>query len=150
MSKKILGKGLFTVLAVVLAVLVLGGNNKAYAESFEDSYDYEISNDTLTVRPLTDQVKVLSGILPLKNKGAGEDELYSTIVIDGSFEGIEKLDGINKDDIRTIKIGEGVKSIGDGAFMSFAGLRDIAIPSTVESIGSHAFAECNGVAPLSA
>ena len=36
MSKKILGKGLFTVLAVVLAVLVLGGNNKAYAASFED------------------------------------------------------------------------------------------------------------------
>ncbi len=149
MSKKFFGKGLFTVLAVVLAVLVLGGNNKAYAESFEDMYDYEISDGTLTVRVSeTAQKKILYGNLPLKNIGESENEDYSEIVIDGSFEGIRQLTGNNIGDIDTIVIEEGVKSIGNGAFMSFASLRVITIPSTVESIGINAFAECNALSEI--
>ncbi len=43
--------------------------------------------------------------------------------------------------IRTIVIGEGVRSIGEGAFADLSALTKVTLPSTLEYIGAFAFAE---------
>ena len=48
------------------------------------------------------------------------------------------------DDLKTVKLYKGLKTIGDSAF-GFAGLETVAIPSTVTSIGTEAFASCKNL-----
>ena len=47
-----------------------------------------------------------------------------------------------KDTITTIKIEEGVSSVGSGAFWGCEALTDISLPSSIRTIGFAAFAEC--------
>lgn len=47
--------------------------------------------------------------------------------------------------VETVKLSEGTKIIGDGAFQSCWSLSDIYLPSTLESVGNHAFGYCYGL-----
>lgn len=47
--------------------------------------------------------------------------------------------------VETVKLSEGTKIIGDGAFQSCWSLSDIYLPSTLESVGDRAFGYCYGL-----
>ncbi len=51
-------------------------------------------------------------------------------------------------EIRTVEIEEGVKSIGANAFLMHQNLESVTIPNTVEYIASNAFAGCSGLSGL--
>ena len=50
-----------------------------------------------------------------------------------------------KDSIETVKIGNGITSIGAYAFFNCDFLRNVAIPSSVRTIGNHAFEYCSSL-----
>lgn len=52
-------------------------------------------------------------------------------------------------DLRTLSIGEGFVSIGEGAFGDSAMLTHITLPSTIESIAKNAFENCDSIESIS-
>ena len=52
------------------------------------------------------------------------------------------------DSIRTVRIGEGVTSLGSNAFRYCSGVTEISIPSTVTAIGGYAFGNCTSLESL--
>jgi hypothetical protein len=51
--------------------------------------------------------------------------------------------------VKTIRIGEGVTSIGEQAFQEFYALTDIELPSRMERIGARAFHSCTSLKAIS-
>ena len=52
------------------------------------------------------------------------------------------------DDIKSVVIGDGVTSIGDGAFKHCINLASVTIPDSVTSIGDNAFDDCRNLASV--
>ena len=47
------------------------------------------------------------------------------------------------DDFRYVKVGEGITTIGDMAFVLMNNIEEIYLPSTLSEIGTYAFTECD-------
>lgn len=52
------------------------------------------------------------------------------------------------DNINTVVIEHGVKSIGDGTFYNCSGLTSINIPESVTSLGDYAFSDCSSLTQM--
>ena len=53
--------------------------------------------------------------------------------------------GCIRGDVKRVEIGEGITSIGKGAFASFEAMSEVVLPSTLESIGFLAFCRCTSL-----
>ena len=61
---------------------------------------------------------------------------------------IEKAVLMGNTDIKTVKIGENVMTIGANAFKGCSNLRKLEFPSTLKSIGDNAFDGCDNIAEV--
>ena len=90
----------------------------------------------------------------------GEIENGDKLIIQGegkmkdiAWSGNEKTEiwenmGINKNDIKTIEIKEGVVSIGNCIFYQFANLTTVILPNSLKEIGEHAFHNCSRISSI--
>ena len=75
--------------------------------------------------------KLESATLTIEGTGAMPDYLQASRPWHGS-----------RGTVQTVVIGDGVTSIGNDAFRSFANLKSVSIPNSVISIGTYAFSNC--------
>lgn len=81
------------------------------------------------------EAKVANGVLTISGNG----------VVEGYNYWIE----IEKKEITSIIIGEGVTEIGDHAFDGYENLEQVSIPNSVTRIGSYAFRDCSSLSNIS-
>ena len=114
---------------LVVSALLWGGAATAQAEIVSGKFGADGENLTWTFNTET-------GSLEISGKGSmGEDYFYAPWS-DYSY------------DIVSVKIGDGVTTIGDNAFYLCEGLTSITIPESVTSIGDHAFCGCTGLTSI--
>lgn len=75
------------------------------------------------------------------------------IVIPSEYNGkpVTKIDNaafLNKEELRSITIPEGIEMIGESAFKGCISLRDLTIPNSVKNIGSQAFFGCRSISRI--
>ena len=94
----------------------------AYAHNYAATGDYTISLE------VTNGELVLEGLVP-----ASDDDPPASIMGTVSY---------NMTSLKSVEIGDGVTSIGEGAFVNCSALTSVTIPSSVTSIGGGAFQGC--------
>ena len=85
---------------------------------------------------------VSDGVTLQKYKGGA-----TSVTVPGSFRHIGREAFMENKSIRTVVLSEGVQTIGYGAFLR-SGLTSITLPSSLESIETHAFGGCFSLAAI--
>ena len=115
-----------SLLFLVVSALLWGGAATAQAEIVSGKFGADDENLTWTFNTET-------GALEISGKGSmGEDYFYAP------WSGYSY-------DIVSVKIGDGVTTIGKSAFQNCKGLASITIPNSVTTIGYGAFSGCEGL-----
>lgn len=89
--------------------------------------------------------------LPDSMTSIGEDAFASTAISSAVIpSGVKTLNYTFNDceNLNTVKLSEGVTTIGVQTFAECTGLTEISIPSTVTSIGANAFSNCSSLAEI--
>lgn len=82
------------------------------------------------------------GVLVIEGKGY----MYDFIIVNLTFKGLQPLPWNDyRKKIKTVIIGEGVKSIGDNAFYCCTALEKMELPSSLTLIGKSAFRKCKSL-----
>lgn len=107
---------------------------------------------TLTITA-TEYVQAFFTQSPYCGKDGGENIAWSIkndtlyLIGNGEMEDYTILEvapyGWSLDDFRYIKVGEGITTIGDMAFVFMDNVEEIYLPSTLSEIGTYAFTECD-------
>lgn len=94
-------------------------------------------------------IPVLQPAAPINSSGTCGDNLTWTLDADGTLtiSGTGELSNIdnwsgNSENIKSVKISDGVTKIGQNAFINCTSLTDITIPDSVKGIGAKAFQDC--------
>ena len=86
---------------------------------------------------------------PASVTSIGSRAFAYTALTDVTIPGTVKSIGVSAftscESLKKVTIGDGVESIGEGAFDYCSALTDVTIPDSVTSIGSRAFQECNSL-----
>ena len=72
-----------------------------------------------------------------------------SLTINGAIDTMEDEAFYHCEDLKTLKLGEHIKMIGNDAFKECSQLREVTIPDSVTSIGSCAFCRCTSLTTLS-
>ncbi|MDR0920166.1 MAG: leucine-rich repeat protein [Oscillospiraceae bacterium] len=115
---------------------VVYGYSGSTAETFanENGYEFEPfgANDS--------DYTIVNGVIT-KYNGTAENLTIPSMIQGQNIVGIGDWAFWNKRTLKTVKIPEGVTSIGESAFID-SGLTEIAIPDSVTAIGKNAFRAC--------
>ena len=108
---------------------------------------YEGELKEVTIDDITYNYVTGSKVATLLNGAPSSSNLTipSTILVDGVIYPVTAIsqDAFwNKNNIETLIISEGIKTIGDGAFKYCFGLQTIELPSSLAQIGDYAFGSC--------
>lgn len=148
-SMKSLGKKCFSQLKDLYSVKIKEGIQCIPEECFADSAIEKI-DIPVSVKEIKDRAffncKSLKGPIVSKANHIGTRAFYNTRVSIVNIENAEEIgiEGFAKNNkLKTVKLYEGLKVIGHGAFRWCTMLESIEIPSTVEKIGRKAFESCD-------
>ena len=75
---------------------------------------------------------------------------YNAISADADYSVVSNVSNvfIGCSSVRTLNIGEGVKSLPKGIFRGMAGLTSVSIPNSVTSMGDEVFSSCTGLVSI--
>ncbi len=118
---------------VVLALLIVGCSLLVGVadESDAATYSGNCGSDVTYTLNTDTGVLAITGTGDMANYGLDTSPWYS-----------------HKDDIKTVTVGNGVTTIGSGAFYKCASLTSIEISNTVTSIGNYAFSQCTSLGSI--
>ena len=78
-----------------------------------------------------------------------DGELIIQPAVEGGTGAIREAPWLNyKDEILTVKIGDGITAVGEHAFENCSSLTEVELPDSLEEIGSGAFAGCSSLTEL--
>lgn len=148
LSMKSLGKKCFANLKDLYTVIIKDGIQEIPEGCFESSLIEKIEIP-ITVKTIQDEAfcncKSLRGPVVLNASYIGRRAFFNTKISIANLNDTEVL-GIesfaNNRKLRTVKLHEGLKEIGPGAFRWCTSLEQIVIPGSVEKIGRKAFQSC--------
>ena len=120
MIKKLIG----IVLSILLCPALFGAVGVSAEGKLADNVSWSVDGSTMTFT------------------GSGEMDLTYTYLTEIPWYSY-------KDTIDTVIIGEGITSVGEGAFGGFRLLKNVTLPETMTTIGECAFLTCEGLETLS-
>ena len=85
--------------------------------------------------------EIIDGVIFIRGNGAMPNYSYVASAYNVPWEGYKNI-------ITGVDIGAGVTSIGDHAFLQTPGITSLSIPGTVKKIGQNAFHTCSGLKNL--
>ena len=89
-----------------------------------------------------------NGAYVMPNEYKGKVVIPAQIIVDGlviNVIGIAEDAFYRCDDVTSISLPEGIKTIENSAFESISGLKEIVVPASVTSIGKCAFSDCENL-----
>lgn len=147
-SMQSIGKGCFSGLKDLYTIDIKDGIQEIPEGCFKSSLIEKI-NIPITVKDIQDEAfcncKNLRGPIVLSANYIGKRAFFDTKITianlnDAEVLGIEAFASNKK--LRTVKLYEGLREIGHGAFRWCTSLEKIVIPGSVEKIGKKAFKSC--------
>lgn len=127
--------------AKILVTDIVGNKSETQTRTIninQTLIDLSLNNDGSIIGKLENGNKLI-----IQGKGKMKNALWG-IDTDKIWENA----GINKENIKTIEIKEGITSIGDCIFTGCTNLETVILPNSLIEIGEHAFHNCNKISSL--